>query len=83
MKEALGQLERLTMDILKKAHSTWHLADMLTQTILSPSLLEVVRNVLSENNWSAEDLKAKLQQMRFALEKRNRKVATGWLDALQ
>lgn len=83
MKAALGQLERLTMESLKKAYSTWHLADMLTQTTLSPSLLEVVRNVLSENSWSAEDLKAKLQQMRFALEKRNRKVAAGWLDALQ
>ncbi len=83
MKEALGQLERLTKESLKKAHSAWNLADMLTQTTLNPSLLEVVRNVLSINNWSVEDLKSKLQQMLFALEKRNRKVATGWLNALK
>ena len=83
MKAALGQLERLTMESLKKAHSTWNLADMLTQTTLSTTLLEVVRKVLSDNNWSTEDLKKKLQQMRYALEKRNRKVAAGWLGALQ
>lgn len=83
MKEALGQLERLTKESLKKAHSAWNLADMLTQTTLNPSLLEVVRDVLSINNWSVEDLKSKLQQMLFALEKRNRKVATGWLNALK
>ena len=82
MKEALAQLEHLTIRSLKKARSTWNLADMLTQTTLTANLLEVVRNVLSENNWNKEDLLAKLRQMLFALEKRNRKVATKWLNAL-
>lgn len=82
MKEALGQLERLTIESLKRAHSTWHLADMLTQTTLSPQLLNVVRTLLVEKGWQVEGLSESLEKLMFVLEKRNRKVAAAWLKAL-
>lgn len=82
MKEALGQLEHLTMQSLKNARSVWNLADMLTQTTLTPYLLGVVGEVLMAHQWTSEDLSSKLQQMLFVLEKRNRKVASNWLNAL-
>ncbi|MGI6250227.1 MAG: hypothetical protein ACOYKD_02540 [Anaerolineaceae bacterium] len=82
MKSALRQLEELTMQVLQKAHSPWHLADMLSQTSLTEDISRVVRETIRKHGWSKADMLGKLRQMLFTLEKRNRKVILRWIDAL-
>ncbi len=82
MREALRRLETITMDCLSGAHSAWHLVDMLTQTSLTPDLLEVVKRTIADNNWGVADIQDKIQQLTLTLEKRNRKVIGKWYQAL-
>ncbi|HQL92053.1 MAG TPA: hypothetical protein PK381_01725, partial [Anaerolineaceae bacterium] len=83
MKEVLKRLELITMDVLVKAHSPWHLVDMLTQTTMTADTLALVKQLIGERGWDKQDILAKIQQMLQTLEKRNRKVITTWYEALQ
>lgn len=82
MSETLGKLEEITVAVLRKAHSPWHLADMLAQSQLSPRTLEAVKETILASDWKTEDILEKAQQMTQTLEKRNRKVIAGWVKAL-
>lgn len=83
MKEVLKRLELITIDVLAKAHSPWHLVDMLTQSTMTADTLALVKQLIGERGWNKQDILAKIQQMLQTLEKRNRKVITTWYEALQ
>lgn len=83
MEEVLKRLELITMDVLAKAHSPWHLVDMLTQTTMTADTLALVKQLIGERGWDKQDILAKIQQMLQTLEKRNRKVITTWYEALR
>jgi phosphoglucomutase len=82
MRDALEQLEEITRDVLKRAHSEWQLVEMLANTTPTPMLLKTVQDLLSRKNWDAESVRERMQLMLTALEKRNRKVLGTWLEAL-
>ncbi len=82
MRDALEQLEEITRDVLKRAHSEWELVEMLANTTPTPMLLKTVQDLLSRKNWDAESVRERMQLMLAALEKRNRKVLGTWLEAL-
>ena len=82
MKEVLGKLESITAEVLRNAHSAWHLVDMLTQSQLTPLTLKAVNETIAGNGWEVVDVIAKIQQMTQTLEKRNRKVIAAWEKAL-
>ena len=82
MKEALARLETITIECLRRAHSPWHLVDMLSQTSLTPAIVTVVNGLIQTNGWDRADIQEKILQMTRAVEKRNRKVLSAWLQAL-
>jgi phosphomannomutase len=82
MAEVLEKLEDITADTLQKAHSPWHLVDMLCQSRLSERTEQAVREVISKQHWSMADILAKIDLMTQTLEKRNRKVIQAWHKAL-
>ncbi|HOU00537.1 MAG TPA: hypothetical protein PLE00_07665, partial [Anaerolineaceae bacterium] len=82
MAEVLKKLEDITADTLRKAHSPWHLVDMLCQSRLSDRTEQAVREVISRQHWSMADILAKIDLMTQTLEKRNRKVIQAWHKAL-
>ncbi len=82
MAEVLKKLEDLTADTLRKAHSEWHLVDMLCQSRLSEQTERAVRLTISDNQWDTRDILSKINQMTQTLEKRNRKVIQAWHKAL-
>ena len=82
MAEVLKKLEDLTADTLRKAHSEWHLVDMLCQSRLSEHTEQAVREVISKQQWKLAEILAKIDQMTQTLEKRNRKVIQAWRRAL-
>ena len=70
------------MDCLRRAHSPWHLVDMLSETALTPEILKEVQSILREHSWEQEDILQKIQQLSLTLEKRNRKTIMKWYQAL-
>ncbi len=82
MAEVLKKLEDLTADTLRKAHSEWHLVDMLCQSRLSKYTEQAVREVIVNQHWDLTDILAKIDLMTQTLEKRNRKVIQAWHRAL-
>ncbi|MGI6259292.1 MAG: hypothetical protein ACOYKC_05485 [Anaerolineaceae bacterium] len=82
MRETLDKLEEITVSVLRKAHSPWHLADMLAQSQLSQATLAAVRETIAKRGWELEDIVNKIQRMTQTLEKRNRKVIGAWEKAL-
>ncbi len=82
MWETLNKLEEITVSVLRKAHSPWHLADMLAQSQLSPATLAAVRETIAKQGWELENIVNKIQRMTQTLEKRNRKVIGAWEKAL-
>lgn len=82
MAEVLAKLEEITAKVLRDAHSTWHLVDMLAQAQLTPTTLRAVMETIAKNGWEIADVVSKIQQMIQTLEKRNRKVIGSWEKAL-
>ncbi len=82
MAEVLGKLEDITAEVLRGAHSAWHLVDMLAQAQLTPQTLKAVKETIAENGWEVGNVIARIQQMTQTLEKRNRKVIGAWEKAL-
>lgn len=83
MAYALEKLEFITCEVLSEAKSPWHLVDMLSQSQLTDATLRAVRETILYNEWDANDITAKIQQMAQTLEKRNRKVIGAWEAALK
>ena len=82
MEAALAQLEALTIDEIRKAHSEWRLVDILSQTRITQDTLDAVKDTIKTRNWDLSVIRENLQKARGILENRNRKVAQKWLDAL-
>ncbi len=82
MEEVLGVLERITEEVLRDAHSPWHLVDMLAQSQLTANTLRAVKETITENDWETNDIIDKIKNMTQTLEKRNRKVIGLWEMAL-
>ena len=82
MAEVLKKLEDITVATLRKAHSEWHLVDMLCQSRLSEHTEQAVREAISNQGWNIADILSKINQMTQTLEKRNRKVIQAWHKAL-
>ncbi len=83
MEEVLGVLENITEEVLRDAHSPWHLVDMLAQSKLTPLTLTAVKITIAKNGWEVEEIVSKIQRMTQTLEKRNRKVIGAWEKALE
>lgn len=82
MAEALHRLELITIDCLRRAHSPWHLVDMLSETAITPEILKEVQSILRERGWEREEILQKIQALSLTLEKRNRKTIMQWYQAL-
>lgn len=79
----LNNLERLSIEQIKRSHSEWHLADMLIATRCSKQVLEVVREVIARNpGYSKAGLVAKLTQVLPILERRSQRTTNAWIEAL-
>ena len=83
MLEVLDKLEEITRDVLRKAHSPWHLVDMLSQSQLTQLTFEAVEDKIEQEGWDLEDIILKIQRMAHQLEKRNYKVIRAWREALR
>ncbi len=83
MDAALARLEDLTIDEIRKAHSSWRLVDILTQTRLTEKTRQAVIETIQSKGWDLADICDKLVQYMQILENRNRKIAQKWLDALK
>ena len=82
MESALAKLEALTIDEIRKAYSTWRLADMLSQTRLTEKTRQAVVETIDRQGWDLVDVGEKIIKTMQILENRNRKIAQKWLDAL-
>jgi len=82
MDAALGVLENLTIEEIRKAYSVWRLVDMLSQSRFTEKTLDAVLETTEANNWEMAEVTAKLVKTMAILEDRNRKIAEKWLDAL-
>jgi hypothetical protein len=56
---------------------------MLCQSRLSEGTKQAVRETISGQQWSLEEILAKINQMTQTLEKRNRKVIQAWRNILR
>jgi hypothetical protein len=82
MEAALGVLENLTIEEIRKAYSVWRLVDMLSQTRFTQKTLKAVRETIVDHGWKMADVTSKLVRTMAILEDRNRKITEKWLDAL-
>lgn len=82
MEAALGVLEDLTIEEIRKAYSIWRLVDMLSQSRFTEKTLSAVLETIEANDWEMAEVAEKLVKTMGILEDRNRKIAAKWLDAL-
>lgn len=83
MATAWRRLEELSASEIRKAHSEWRLADILSATAESPSLVQVTKSVIaSREGWSRQGVTSKLERMLPAVERRNQRVIRAWIAAL-
>jgi len=82
MEAALGVLEDLTIEEIRKAYSIWRLVDMLSQSRFTEKTLSAVLKTIEANDWEMAEVAEKLVKTMGILEDRNRKIAAKWLDAL-
>jgi len=82
MEAALGVLENLTIEEIRKAYSIWRLVDMLSQSRFTEKTLDAVHETIEENDWDMAEVAEKLVKTMAILEDRNRKIAAKWLEAL-
>jgi phosphoglucomutase len=80
---ALERLEELSAAEIKKAHSEWRLADILSATLKSPTLIQETKAVIdSHDNWSPQSVVSKLERMLPAVERRNQHAIRAWIEVL-
>jgi phosphomannomutase len=80
---ALQRLAEHSAAEIKNAHSPWRLADILSSTRLSPSLIESVRSKLTDAHWSDQDVITKLKRILPTVEHRNQEAIEKWITALK
>jgi len=80
---AYRRLEELSAAEIRKAHSEWRLAEILSATAESPFLIQKARAAIaSREGWSPEGVVTKLETMLPAVELRNQRVIRAWIAAL-
>jgi phosphoglucomutase len=83
METALRRLEELSAAEIQNAHSAWRLADILSATKPSPTLVQVTKLVVdSHGNWSWEGVISKLERILPTVERRNQHAIRAWIAAL-
>jgi phosphomannomutase len=82
MESALGLLEDLTIEQIRKAYSVWRLVDMLSQTRFTEKTLKAVFETIESQGWQMTEVREKLVRTMGILEARNHKIAARWLEAL-
>lgn len=79
----LRRLEELSVAEIKQAHSEWRLADILSTTQPSSTLIQVTKSVIdSHDDWSRWSVISKLERMLPTLERRNQHATYNWIAAL-
>jgi hypothetical protein len=83
MKTALKRLEELSAAEIQKAHSEWRLADILSATQLSSTLVKTVKSVIdSRDDWSCQSVISRLERILPTTERRNQRAIQAWIAAL-
>jgi hypothetical protein len=83
METALRRLEELSAAEMQRAHSEWRLADILSATQPSSTLVETVKSVIaSHNDWSRQSVTSKLERILPTVEQRNQHTIRAWIVAL-
>jgi phosphomannomutase len=84
METSYRRLEELSAAEIRKAHSEWRLADILSSTAESPFLIQKAKAAIaSREGWSLEGVKSKLEIMLPNVELRNQRVIRAWIAALE
>jgi hypothetical protein len=82
METALRRLEELSAAEMQRAHSEWRLADILSATQPSSTLVKTVRSVIdSHDGWSYQGVTSKLQRILPTVERRNQHAIRAWIVA--
>jgi phosphoglucomutase len=83
MQTALARLTELSAIEIRKAHSEWRLADILSATQPSSTLVKTVKSVVdSHSDWSCQSVTSKLERILPTVERRNQHAIRGWIVAL-
>ena len=84
MDAALEDLQELSAEEIREAHSEWRLADILSATRISDTTVEAARQTLQQHEgWSTQSLTRKLQEMVPLVENRDRKTIDEWSEVLR
>ena len=83
MQAALEKLEELSSIEIRKAHSEWRLAEILSVTQPSPALIRETKSVIeSHDGWSQQSVISKLERILPTVERRNQHLIHAWIEAL-
>jgi len=83
METALRRLEELSAAEIQKAHSEWRLADILSATQPSSTLVKTVKSVIdSHGDWSRQSVISKLERILPTVERRNQRAIRARIVAL-
>ncbi len=83
LQTALGRLEELSAAEIKKANSEWRLAEILSTTTQSPTLIQETRSVIASHaNWQRQSIISKLERMLPTVEQRNQHAIRTWIETL-
>jgi hypothetical protein len=83
MQTALGRLEELSAVEIKKANSEWRLAEILSTTTQSPTLIQETRSAIASHaNWQRPSIISKLERMLPTVERRNQHAIQTWIETL-
>jgi len=83
MQIALGRLEELSSIEIRRAHSEWCLAEILSVTKPSDTLIQVIKSAIAaHDDWSQQSVISKLEKMLPTVEQRNQRTIRDWIAAL-
>ena len=83
METSYRRLEELSAAEIRKAHSEWRLAEILSATAESPFLVQKAKAAIaSREGWTQEGVRSKLEIMLPKVELRNQRVIRAWIAAL-
>jgi phosphomannomutase len=83
MQTALARLEEMSAIEIQRAYSEWRLADILSATQPSSTLIKTVQAVIdSHNGWSYQSVVEKLERILPTIERRNQHAIRAWTAAL-
>jgi len=83
METALGRLEELSAAEIQKAPSEWRLADILSATQPTSTLVKTAKLVIdSHDGWSRQSITSKLERILPTVERRNQHAIRAWIAAL-